>query len=564
MAVWAIETRLPLALLAHRPLTSVRKCYNIGMKRYSPGIFETLAESLSVYLLVLRRCWLPLLAVFAAMELAMAFVRVPSVTVVDLTAWEKAFSSFLSLTLGVLAVTIAIDGTSRLCCGRRDSESGGIAVAWGRAVGTALLYGLAFAGMLLVIGLASFSLAHRIGSPSAGISGASFGAVVFIGGCGIIALAVLAVWALVRWMFSVTMSVLYPFAGPSAMRASARFVSGRLLQCFLFGICAYLVAAGMGFLPNVVGFYGATGVPGAVEPMLGGEVARAALRFATGLLSDFAGLYICIAGLVFIMRAEDRGDIPEAKDPRLQRAALALLIVLGAAAFAFSGFVVSKALPAQAASFPKLELRGGKGPRVFELPKDFAFAESLREKDGTFEIVSPFELRIGSTEYARQLGDVVSTLDADPQSDDATSFATVRLARPYYGIETARLTFKGAERRLAQVALMRGPIFGAGEGLTLPDCRDLVAAIAADMGKRFGVSVGEMTGRERSDAAAEYSVELERKAKANGGSTTVAVDLARREFSVRTGEGVVSYSVNGQVGVEDGAGCLVVSVCAEP
>ena len=515
-------------------------------------------------MLVLRRCWLPLLAVFAAMELAMAFVRMPSVTVVDLTAWEKAFSSFLSLTLGVLAGTIAIDGTSRLCCGRRDPESGGIAVAWGRAVGTALLYGLAFAGMLFVIGLASVFLAHRIGSPSAGISEASFGAVMFIGVCGVIALVVLAVWALVRWMFSVTMSVLYPFAGPSAMQASARFVSGRFLKCVLFMVAAYIASAGLGFLPVVIGFYGATGAPGVAEPLLNGEVPRAVLRFVTGLAGDFAGLYLYIAGLVFIMRAEDRGDIPGTEYPCLQRVALSVLIVLGAAACAFSGFVVSNALPKRVESFPKLELGGGRGPRVFDLPEEFHFAEKLCEKDGAFEVASPFELRIGSTEYARQLGKGVSTAAADPQSDDATSFATVRLARPYYGIETANLTFKGADRRLVRVTLMRGSLFGAGEGLTLPDCRDLVAAIAADMGKRFGVSVDEMTGRERSDAAAEYSVELARKAKANGDSTTVTVDLARRGFSVRTGEGVVCCSVDGQVGVEDGAGCLVVSVCAEP
>ncbi len=535
------------------------------MKRYSPGIFETLAESLSVYLLVLRRRWLPLLAVFAAMELAMAFVRMPSVTVVDLTAWEKAISSFLSLTLGVLAVTIAIDGTSRLCCGRRDSESGGIAVAWGRAVGTALLYGLAFAGMLLVIGLASFFLTHRIGSPSAGISGASFGAVMFIGGCGVIALVVLAVWALVRWMFSVMMSVLYPFAGPSAMRASARFVSGRLLKCLLFGICAYLVAAGIGFIPNVVGFYGAAGAPGAVEPMLGGEVPRAALRFATGLLGDFAGLYVCIAGLVFIMRAEDRGDIPEAKDPRLQRAALLLLVVLGAAAFAFSGFVVSKTLPAQAESFPKLALRGGKGLRVFELPEEFRFAEKLREKDGAFEVDSPFELRIGSTEYARQLGKEVSEWVPGSQSGDATSFATVRLARPYYGIETASLTFEGAERRLAQVALTRGTFFGGAEGLTLPDCRDIVTAIAADLCKRLGVKPGEVSGREKSDAAAAYSVELARKSsKSEGGDSASAIDFITREISVRVGDYVVRYRAVGSVGVTDGMGNVMLSVFAQP
>ena len=228
-------------------------------------------------------------------------------------------------------------------------------------------------------------------------------------------------------------------------------------------------------------------------------------------------------------------------------------------------FAIPFALSAQAASFPKLELRGGKGPRVFELPKDFAFAESLREKDGTFEIVSPFELRIGSTEYARQLGSGVSAADADLQLDEATSFAIVRLARPYYGMETASLTFKGADRRLARVALTRGTFFGAGEGLTLPDCRDIVTAIAADLCKRLGVKPEEVSGREKSDAAAEYSVELERRAsKSGGGDSADAIDFINREIMVRVGDYVVKYRVVGSVGVSDGLGNVMLSVFAQP
>jgi len=534
------------------------------MKRYSPGIFETLAESLTVYRLAIRSRLLPLLAVFAAMELAMAVVRLPSVTVVDLTPCERVFSAVLWLTFGVLAVVIAIDGTCALCCGRRNSESGGIAVSWGRALGTTLLYRLAFAAAFGVVVVSTLLLVRALGAPLAGVGGAAFGAVVFLVGCGIIAFAAISVWALLRWMFSVTMSVLYPFAGPSAMRASARFVTGRFLRCLAFLVAAYVVSGGIGFLPGAVGFFGAQGAQGVAEPVLGGEVSRAALLFATGLCGDFAALFVCVSGLVFIMRAEDRGDIPEADDPRLQRIALPLLLALGVVALAFSGLVAAKTLQAHGGALSTFGIRGGKTPRVFDLPREFRFSEVLREKDGAFEIGSPFELRIGSTEYARQLGDAVRPAERD-SSDEAAFFAKVRLAKPYYGIVTAELTFKGADRRLERVALTRGSLHGEGDGLALPDCRDIVSAIAADMGGRFCVSVASMSGRERSDAAAEYSVELERRAaKETGAQTRTAVDLASREFSVRVGETVVRYSVRGEVGVADGAGNVLLSVSAQP
>ena len=163
------------------------------MKRYTPGIFETLGESLTTFGMVLGRSWLPLLAVFSAVELVMALVGMPSVTVVDLSPYSGAFMAVLSLTLGLLAAALAIDGTCRLCCGRRDSESGGLAVAWGRAIATNVLYALAIGAMIVVAVVASFLLVRAVSAPFAGVGGASFGVVVFVVGCAIIALGVLVV-----------------------------------------------------------------------------------------------------------------------------------------------------------------------------------------------------------------------------------------------------------------------------------------------------------------------------------------------------------------------------------
>jgi hypothetical protein len=478
---------------------------------------------------------------------------------VDLSPYSGVFMAVLSLTLGLLAAALAIDGTCRLCCGRRDSESGGLAVAWGRAIATNVLYALAIGAMIVVAVVASFLLVRAVSAPFAGVGGASFGVVVFVVGCAIIALGVLVVWMAARWMFAVTMSVLYPFAGPSALRASARFSDGRLLMCFLFVLLAHLVAAGLGLVPGAVRMFLAEGVAGSFEPMAGGEISRAAIRFATGLCVDFLGLFTYVAGLVFIMRAEDRGDIPEVRNPRLMRIALSVLIAMGAIAFALAGFSFSKAVSARLDSLPELEFTGGGEKQVFELPEGFRFAEKLREKDGEFEVDSPFELRIGSTEYARQLGDAVKPGPSD--SADATSFGDVRLSRPYFGIERAGLTFRGEERRLSRVTLVRGSFFGPDEELTLVDSRDIAVAIAADMGKRFGVAQSAMSGSEKSDAVAEYTLEREKKAaKERGDEARFTVNFFSREFDVRAGDGVVHCSVCGEMGSADGSGNVVVSV----
>lgn len=531
------------------------------MKRYTPGIFETLGESLMVFRLVLRAGWLPLLAVFASVELVLAFVRMPSVTVVDLSPYAGVFAAALGLTLGLLAAALAIDRTCRLCCGRRDSEAGGLAVAWGRAIATSLLYALAVGAMNVVAVVASLFLCRAVLSSSVGSGGASFGVVVFVVGCAIIALAVLSVVLAARWMFAVTMSVLYPFIGPSALSASSKFTGGRLVKCFLFVVLSHLVASGLGLVPGTARLFLATGIPGSVEPLFGGEIARAAICFVTGLCMDFAGLFAYVAGLVFIMRAEDRGDIPEVRSQRIVRGALSVLVAMGALAFALAGFSSSKAVSARLDSLPKFEFSGGGGKQVFELPDKFRFAERLREKDGEFEVDSPFELRIGSTEYARQLGDAVKPGVEGADSAESTSFGYVRLSHPYFGIERASLTFSGAERRLSRVTLVRGSFFGGDEELTLVDGRDIAVAIAADMGRRFGVAQSDMSGSEKSDAVAEYMLERARKdAKARGDGSAFTITFFSREFDVRVGDGTVRCSVCGEMGSADGGGNVVISV----
>ena len=146
-------------------------------------------------------------------------------------------------------------------------------------------------------------------------------------------------------------------------------------------------------------------------------------------------------------------------------------------------------------------------------------------------------------------------------SVDETSFGDVRLSRPYFGIERAGLTFRGEERRLSRVTLVRGTFFGTDEKLTLVDSRDIAVAIAADMGKCFGVAQSAMSGSEKSDAVAEYTLEREKKAaKERGDEARFTVNFFSREFDVRAGDGVVHCSVCGEMGSADGCGNVIVSV----
>ena len=108
---------------------------------------------------------------------------------------------------------------------------------------------------------------------------------------------------------------------------------------------------------------------------------------------------------------------------------------------------------------------------------------------------SPFELRIGSTEYAKMLGDAVYEhrgrgFDSE-LGEVVTNYvhrsATLRLRSPYFGIERMALSFRGKDKKLETIHAH--PAGVNGKKLSMKDCLSAVEKIAADIDSRLGVDM---------------------------------------------------------------------------
>ena len=80
-------------------------------------------------------------------------------------------------------------------------------------------------------------------------------------------------------------------------------------------------------------------------------------------------------------------------------------------------------------------------------------ASAAEESD--FTVDSPFDLTLGSTNYAVRLGKSVrsnTSASYDPETKVTTTnwsaYGSVRLSTPYRGVKSVSLDFKGEERRL--------------------------------------------------------------------------------------------------------------------
>ena len=108
---------------------------------------------------------------------------------------------------------------------------------------------------------------------------------------------------------------------------------------------------------------------------------------------------------------------------------------------------------------------------------------------------SPFELRIGSTEYAKMLGDAVYEhrgrgFDSE-LGEVVTNYvhrsATLRLRSPYFGIERMALSFRGKDKKLETIHAH--PAGVNRKKLSMKDCLSAVEKIAADIDSRLGVDM---------------------------------------------------------------------------
>ena len=132
-------------------------------------------------------------------------------------------------------------------------------------------------------------------------------------------------------------------------------------------------------------------------------------------------------------------------------------------------------------------------------------------EDGRIVVDSPFDLEIGSTEYAKALGGKVHTsvhANYDPKTKTTTTnwyhSAEARLTTPYFGSDTLWLSFKGEGKELDHCDLSIRGAAGKGGMLSYSECREAVGKIAADMGKRLGITM--QCRDDKSEEAAKESV----------------------------------------------------------
>ena len=124
-------------------------------------------------------------------------------------------------------------------------------------------------------------------------------------------------------------------------------------------------------------------------------------------------------------------------------------------------------------------------------------AGEFRVEDGKIVVDSPFDLEIGSPEYAKALGKGVHShkdVRKDPKTGATTTnwyhSAEARFAQPYFGVKKCWLTFddEGKTLSYAHVSVCSGKK-GPGGKLTFNDCCRRFDEVAADMSKRLGKEV---------------------------------------------------------------------------
>lgn len=126
-----------------------------------------------------------------------------------------------------------------------------------------------------------------------------------------------------------------------------------------------------------------------------------------------------------------------------------------------------------------------------------AKGDRFRIEDGKIVVDSPFDLEIGSPEYAKALGDGIrSHADVRRDSDTGTMVTNwyhsgeARFARPYFGAKNAWLSFSGEDKALSSARLSIGEDDKSFAGaLAFDECCKIHSEIAADMSKRLGEEI---------------------------------------------------------------------------
>lgn len=149
---------------------------------------------------------------------------------------------------------------------------------------------------------------------------------------------------------------------------------------------------------------------------------------------------------------------------------------------------------------------------------------------------SPFELKIGSAEYAKMFGTAVHSYTSrrfDYELGAETNYvyrsASARLRSPYFGLEQMSLSFHGDDRKLESVRAYRS--YKNRNRISMEECRGIVEKIAADIDSRFGlrmadsmyVDAADKTMSRLDELRAEYA---EKKKNTKAGSRTGSFSIS--------------------------------------
>jgi len=153
-----------------------------------------------------------------------------------------------------------------------------------------------------------------------------------------------------------------------------------------------------------------------------------------------------------------------------------------------------------------------------------AKGDGFRIEDGKIVVDSPFDLEIGSPEYAKALGNAVKS-HKDVRKDPKTGTMVTnwyysgegRFVQPYFGAKKAWLSFRGDDKALSSARISIGEDAKSFVGvLPFDECCEIYGKIAADMSKRLGEEI-EVDDDVTEEEAKERIEELVKREK--GGSS---------------------------------------------
>ena len=162
-----------------------------------------------------------------------------------------------------------------------------------------------------------------------------------------------------------------------------------------------------------------------------------------------------------------------------------------------------------------------------------AGAPKARMANGELVVDSPFDLEIGSTEYAKMLGDYLQETTSatyDPKTGVTTTnwawIGNCRLSEPYFGSRNVSLYFKGEDRHLHDYSISSPMSFSAAR-MTAAECRETVRNISSDVERRLGIKMEDRQD-DTDDEIAERVEKMAAKAKKSKYSSSARVFCSKR------------------------------------